>query len=162
MGGSVLGEGHEMLIVCPNCVPCVPSPAASTLPRRPKFLSGTVGGSVSFQCHHDPRGAYEKLYLCRWEAGSCPLLLDHQGFVLESHRGRIQMSSSAPGSSTVLLRQLREEDEGWYWCGARSGHTEVTAPLMLLVHKGKVVAWPGWSPNHGTGRDSSSALPFGY
>ncbi|KAI1231054.1 Polymeric immunoglobulin receptor, partial [Lamprotornis superbus] len=109
---------------------------ASTLPRRPKFLSATVGGSVSFQCHHDPKGTYKRKYLCRWEAGSCQVLLDHQGFVLESHQGRIQMSSSDPGSSTVVLRQLREEDEGWYWCGASSGHTELTAPLKLLIHKG--------------------------
>ncbi|NXB48505.1 PIGR protein, partial [Leucopsar rothschildi] len=108
---------------------------ASTLPRRPKFLSATVGGSVSFQCHHDPKGTYERKYLCRWEAGSCQVLLDHEGFVLQSHQGRIQMSSSDPGSSTVVLRQLREEDEGWYWCGASSGHTELTAPLKLLIHK---------------------------
>ncbi|NXA92487.1 PIGR protein, partial [Melanocharis versteri] len=111
---------------------------ASVLPRRPKFLSGTVGGSLSFQCHHDPKGTYEKKYLCRWKGGSCPVLLDDGGFVLESYKGRIEMSSSDPehGSFTVLLRQLREEDEGWYWCGARSGHTELTASLELLVHRG--------------------------
>uniref|UniRef100_A0A8C9NDL4 Immunoglobulin domain-containing protein n=1 Tax=Serinus canaria TaxID=9135 RepID=A0A8C9NDL4_SERCA len=97
----------------------------------PKFLSGTVGGSVSFQCHHDPQGTYERKYLCRWRAGSCQVLLDTEGFVLESHRGRARMSSS----SRVLLGQLREEDAGWYWCGARSGHAELTAPLKL--HKNK-------------------------
>ncbi|NXB82461.1 PIGR protein, partial [Donacobius atricapilla] len=111
---------------------------ASALPRRPKFLSGTVGGSLSFQCHHDPKGTYEKKYLCRWKGGSCPVLLDLQGFVLESYRGRLRVSGSDPehGSYTVLLRQLREEDSGWYWCGARSGPSELTAPLKLLVHKG--------------------------
>ncbi|NXO92896.1 PIGR protein, partial [Certhia brachydactyla] len=111
---------------------------ASTIPRRAKFLSGAVGGSLSFQCHHDPKGTYEKKYLCRWKAGSCPVLLDDQGFVLESYRGRIQMSSSdhEHGSFTVLLRQLREEDAGWYWCGFRSGHTELTTSLRLLIHKG--------------------------
>ncbi|NXB10232.1 PIGR protein, partial [Cnemophilus loriae] len=108
---------------------------ASALPRRSKFLSGTVGGSLSFQCHHDPEGTYEKKYLCRWKGGSCPVLMDDEGFVLESYRGRIQISSSDPehGTFTVVLRQLREEDAGWYWCGARSGHTELTAPLKLLI-----------------------------
>ncbi|NWX33964.1 PIGR protein, partial [Notiomystis cincta] len=112
---------------------------ASTLPRRPKFLSGTVGGSLSFPCHQDPEGTYEKRYLCRWRAGSCPVLLDSQGFVLESYRGRLRVSGSDPerGTYTVELRQLREEDEGWYWCGARSGHSELTAPLKLLIHKGR-------------------------
>ncbi|NXC03682.1 PIGR protein, partial [Orthonyx spaldingii] len=109
----------------------------SALPRRPKFLNGIVGGSVSFQCHHDPEGTYEKKYLCRWRGGSCSVLLDDQGFVLESYRERIQILSSDPqhGSYTVVMRQLREEDAGWYWCGARSGHTELTAPLKLLIHK---------------------------
>ncbi|NWV48032.1 PIGR protein, partial [Daphoenositta chrysoptera] len=110
---------------------------APALPRRPKFLSGTVGGSLSFQCHHDPKGSYEKKYLCRWTGGSCPVLLDDQGFVLEAYEGRVQMSSSDPerGTYAVVLRQLREEDEGWYWCGARSGHAELTAPLKLLIHR---------------------------
>ncbi|XP_059723727.1 polymeric immunoglobulin receptor-like isoform X2 [Haemorhous mexicanus] len=141
---------------------------ASTLPRRPKFLSGTVGGSVSFQCHHDPQGTYERKYLCRWRAGSCQVLLDTEGFVLESHRGRAQMSSS----STVLLGQLREEDAGWYWCGARSGHAELTAPLKLLIHKETCSSWdPGTaSPErataprpaaHSTARHSSRAHRMG-
>ncbi|XP_063034025.1 polymeric immunoglobulin receptor-like isoform X2 [Melospiza melodia melodia] len=113
---------------------------ASTLPRRPKLLKGTVGGSVSFQCHHDPQGTYERTYLCRWRAGRCQVLLDTEGFVLGSHRGRARMSSS----SMVLLGQLKEEDAGWYWCGARSGHTELTAPLKLLILKETCSSWdPG-------------------
>lgn len=97
---------------------------------------------MSFQCHHDLQETYERKYLCRWRAGSCQVLLDTEGFVLESHRGRAQMSSS----STVLLGQLQEEDAGWYWCGARSGHMELTAPLKLLIRKGR---WHGgW---HGLG-----------
>ncbi|NXY16738.1 PIGR protein, partial [Atrichornis clamosus] len=108
---------------------------ASALPRRPKFLSGTVGGSLSFQCHHEPGGSYERKYLCRWKGGSCPVLLDDHGFVLEAYRGRIQMSRSdaARGAYTVLLRQLGEQDAGWYWCGAQSGHTEHTASVKLRV-----------------------------
>ncbi|NXL79506.1 PIGR protein, partial [Leptocoma aspasia] len=147
---------------------------ASTLPRRPKFLSGRVGGSLSFQCHHDPKVTYEKKYLCRWRAGSCLVLLDDEGFVLESHRGRAQMSSSHPehGSSTVVLRQLREEDAGWYWCGARSGHTELTASLKLLIHKeicssrdlGTATPGGATAPSpaaHGTARHSSVADVMG-
>ncbi|NXM45361.1 PIGR protein, partial [Gymnorhina tibicen] len=110
---------------------------ASALPRRPKFLSGTVGGSLSFQCPHDPEGTYEKKYVCRWRGGSCPVLLDDEGFVLGPYEGRMRMSGGAErGTYAVVLRRLREEDAGWYWCGARSGHTELTASLKLLIHKG--------------------------
>ncbi|NXG20229.1 PIGR protein, partial [Grallaria varia] len=110
---------------------------ASALPRRPKSFSGTVGGSLSFECHFDPKRSYEKKYLCRWEEGSCPLLLDTDGFVHESYRGRVRMGSSGPGRGTytVVLGQLRQEDAGWFWCGATSGHTEHTSPVKLRVHK---------------------------
>ncbi|XP_072774964.1 polymeric immunoglobulin receptor-like isoform X3 [Taeniopygia guttata] len=147
---------------------------ASALPRRTKLLSGTVGGSLSFQCHHDPKGSYERKYLCRWRGGSCLVLLDDEGFVLESHRGRARMSSSQPGlgSSMVVLGQLREEDAGWYWCGASSGHTELTASLKLLIHKETCssrdpgAATPGRATvprpgAHGTARHSSTAHVMG-
>ncbi|NWU07705.1 PIGR protein, partial [Cephalopterus ornatus] len=110
---------------------------ASALPRRPKFFSGTVGGSLSFQCHYDPKGSYEKKYLCRWEEGSCSLLLDTDGFVHESYKGRVQTTSSDPdhGTFTVVMSQLREEDSGWYWCRANSGHTEHTSSVKLHIQK---------------------------
>ncbi|NWX74781.1 PIGR protein, partial [Alca torda] len=111
--------------------------AASTLPKRPKFLSGTVGGSLSFKCHHDPKGDYEKKYLCRWTAARCSPLADTDGFVHESYKGRIQIASSdqESGTYTVVMRHLREEDAGWYWCGAKSGHTEHTSSVKLRIQK---------------------------
>ncbi|NXT39067.1 PIGR protein, partial [Pelecanoides urinatrix] len=111
--------------------------AASTLPKRPKFLSGTVGGSLSLKCHYDPEGNYEKKYLCRWKEASCSLLVDADGFVHESYKGRIQMASSdrENGTYTVVMSHLREEDAGWYWCGAKNGHTEHTSSVKLRIQK---------------------------
>ncbi|NXI35441.1 PIGR protein, partial [Galbula dea] len=110
---------------------------ASSLPRRPKFLSGTAGGSLSLKCHYDPQGSYEHKYLCRWQAGSCELLLDVAGFVHESYRGRMQIASSHQenGTFTVVMSHLRQEDAGWYWCGARKGQTEHTSSVKLLIEK---------------------------
>ncbi|NWX15665.1 PIGR protein, partial [Aegotheles bennettii] len=110
---------------------------ASTLPRRPKFLSGTVGGSLTLKCHYDPMRNYEKKYLCRWKEASCELLVDADGFVHESYKGRIQIASSDQerGTYTVVMSHLREEDAGWYWCGARNGHTEDTSSVKLRIQK---------------------------
>uniref|UniRef100_A0A8B9T509 Immunoglobulin domain-containing protein n=1 Tax=Anas platyrhynchos TaxID=8839 RepID=A0A8B9T509_ANAPL len=96
---------------------------ASSRPRSPKFLSGTVGGSLSVRCHHDPQGSYETKYLCRWKAASCSLLLDLDGFVHESYKGRIRIASSdqEKGTYTVVMGPLREDDAGWYWCGPEAG-----------------------------------------
>ncbi|XP_064492237.1 mucin-5AC-like isoform X2 [Pseudopipra pipra] len=33
------------------------------------------------------------------------------------------------------MSQLREEDSGWYWCRAASGHTEHTSSVKLHIHK---------------------------
>ncbi|NXQ94244.1 PIGR protein, partial [Sagittarius serpentarius] len=111
--------------------------AASTLPKRPKFLSGTVGGSLSVKCHYDPKGNYEKKYLCRWKEASCSLLVDVDGFVHQSYKGRIQIASSDQenGTYTVVMSHLREEDAGWYWCGAKKGHTEHTSSVKLRIQK---------------------------
>ncbi|NWR63951.1 PIGR protein, partial [Bucorvus abyssinicus] len=113
---------------------------ASTLPKRPKFLSGTVGDSLSVKCHYDPSGSYEKQYWCRWKEASCELLVDTDGFVHESYKGRIQIASSnrENGTYTVVMSHLREEDAGWYWCGARNGHVERTSSVKLLIQKGNL------------------------
>ncbi|NXL43340.1 PIGR protein, partial [Podilymbus podiceps] len=111
--------------------------AASALPRRAKFLSGTIGGSLSLKCHYDPKGNYEKKYLCRWKEAHCSLLVDADGFVHESYKGRIQIASSDldHGTYTVVMSNLREEDAGWYWCGAKNGHTEHTSSVKLRIQK---------------------------
>lgn len=98
-----------------------------------------MGGSLSLKCHYDPRGNYEKKYLCRWKEASCALLVDADGFVHESYKGRIQITSSAQenGTYTVVMSHLREEDAGWYWCGAKNGHTEHTSSVKLLIQKGR-------------------------
>ncbi|NXG64445.1 PIGR protein, partial [Hemiprocne comata] len=110
---------------------------ASTLPKRPKHLSSRVGGSLPVKCRSDPQGNYEKKYLCRWKAASCELLVDTDGFVHESYKGRIETASSDQerGTYTVVLSHLREEDEGWYWCGAKNRHTEHTSSVKLHIHK---------------------------
>uniref|UniRef100_A0A8C2TT17 Immunoglobulin V-set domain-containing protein n=1 Tax=Coturnix japonica TaxID=93934 RepID=A0A8C2TT17_COTJA len=90
------------------------------------FTPLQVGGSLSFKCHHDPAGSYTTKYLCRWREASCSLLVDTDGFVHESYKGRTWISSSEQdsGNYTVVMSQLQEEDAGWYWCVARNGHEE--------------------------------------
>ncbi|NXC41337.1 PIGR protein, partial [Penelope pileata] len=117
---------------------------ATARPRRAKFVSGRVGGSLSLQCHHDPEGSYTQRYLCRWREAGCSLLVDADGFVHESYEGRIQMASSNQnGTYTVVMSNLREEDEGWYWCGARNGHAEHTTSVKLSIEKG---TWTSQNP----------------
>lgn len=91
------------------------------------------------KCHYNPSRNYEKRYWCRWKEASCELLVDSDGFVHESYKGRIQITSSnqEDGTYMVVMGHLREEDAGWYWCGARNGHVEHTSAVKLLIWKGK-------------------------
>ncbi|NXE50326.1 PIGR protein, partial [Casuarius casuarius] len=116
----------------------VSRPAASAVPRRPRVLSGAVGGSLALRCRHDPRRSYEEKYVCRWRAGRCLLLAEAGGFVHGSYRGRVRIDSKDQenGTYTVTMSDLREDDAGWYWCGARSGHAEQTSSVKLHVQRG--------------------------
>lgn len=104
-----------------------------------KFLHGRLGGSLSLRCHHDPMGSYTTKYLCRWKEASCSLLVDTDGFVHESYKGRIWISSSEQdsGTYTVVMSHLREEDAGWYWCVARNRHREHTTSMKLRIETGR-------------------------
>ncbi|XP_042689716.1 polymeric immunoglobulin receptor-like isoform X1 [Centrocercus urophasianus] len=126
-------------------------------PRRVKFLHGSVGGSLSLRCHHDPAGSYTSKYLCRWQKASCSLLVDTDGFVQESYKGRMWISNSMQdsGTYTVMMSRLQEEDAGWYWCGARSGHREHTTPMKLLIEKEIFT-----SPNPARHNSMNPTLPF--
>ncbi|NXT91124.1 PIGR protein, partial [Anhinga rufa] len=137
--------------------------AASTLPKTPKFVSGTVGGSLSLKCRYDPKGNYEKKYLCRWKEASCSLLVDADGFVHESYEGRIQIVSSNQenGTYTVVISHLREEDAGWYWCGAKNGQTEHTSSVKLHIQK--VGTYPSQDPETSTlVKPTLSSSPAAY
>uniref|UniRef100_A0A8D0F3E7 Polymeric immunoglobulin receptor n=1 Tax=Strix occidentalis caurina TaxID=311401 RepID=A0A8D0F3E7_STROC len=67
-----------------------------------------------------------------WKEASCLLLVDEDGFVHESYEGRIQIASSDQENGTymVVMSHLREEDAGWYWCGARNGHASILQPVQ--------------------------------
>ncbi|NXJ10100.1 PIGR protein, partial [Odontophorus gujanensis] len=111
--------------------------AVPAQPRRAKFVHGRVGGSLTLRCQHNPAGSYTTKYLCRWQDAGCSLLVDADGFVHESYKGRIWISSTEPdnGTYTVVMSHLREEDAGWYWCGARNGHAEHTTSVKLHIEK---------------------------
>uniref|UniRef100_A0A8C6Z544 Polymeric immunoglobulin receptor n=1 Tax=Nothoprocta perdicaria TaxID=30464 RepID=A0A8C6Z544_NOTPE len=77
---------------------------------------------------------FQEIYVCRWSAGRCRRLLDSSGFVHGSYEGRARLGhrDAERGTFTVLLRRLREDDAGWYWCapGTRSSLLAVLNPIF--------------------------------
>nr|XP_013811797.1 PREDICTED: high affinity immunoglobulin alpha and immunoglobulin mu Fc receptor [Apteryx mantelli mantelli] len=129
---------------------------------RQQLVVLEVGGSLSLQCRYDPRRSYEKKYVCRWEAGRCSPLADADGFVHGSYAGRMQIAGDdrENGTFTVVMSNLREDDAGWYWCGAKSRHVEQTSPVKLRI-QGET--WSSRGPETSTAVDpTSSSTPAAY
>uniref|UniRef100_A0A803Y679 Ig-like domain-containing protein n=1 Tax=Meleagris gallopavo TaxID=9103 RepID=A0A803Y679_MELGA len=134
--------------------PTLSVPADVGTQRPVELFLGELRGSVTIPC---PPGdsSYTSKYLCRWQKASCSLLVDTDGFVHESYKGRIWISSSMQdsGTYTVVMSHLQEEDAGWYWCGARNGHREhnsANPTLPLRSSSNRMVAqrsttWPTYT-----------------
>uniref|UniRef100_A0A8C2TYE8 Uncharacterized protein n=1 Tax=Coturnix japonica TaxID=93934 RepID=A0A8C2TYE8_COTJA len=116
-----------------------------------KFLHGRVGGSLSFKCHHDPAGSYTTKYLCRWREASCSLLVDTDGFVHESYKGRTWISSSEQDSGNYTVQRYmgsilsqspplvaQQQGATWRLCQvpAEPGET-----LAALLSRGSGLTW---------------------
>ncbi|XP_010218623.1 PREDICTED: high affinity immunoglobulin alpha and immunoglobulin mu Fc receptor [Tinamus guttatus] len=149
-----------------------------------RFLTGEVGGSLTHQCFYPitPANKYERKYwckvapggacntvvsssgyvsVCRWRAGRCRRLVDTGGFVHGSYEGRVRVAGSdaEQGPFTVVLRDLSEDDAGWYWCGARSGLAEHTASVKLHVQRG---ARSSQGPETSAVTEPTSPAPAAY
>uniref|UniRef100_A0A674GSD1 Immunoglobulin V-set domain-containing protein n=1 Tax=Taeniopygia guttata TaxID=59729 RepID=A0A674GSD1_TAEGU len=116
------------------------APAASRL-YSSSFMAGNLGGSITHQCFYPatPANKHGRKYWCKIAADGLCYTIISSSFAASEYQGRV-MSSSQPGlgSSTVVLGQLREEDAGWYWCGASSGHTELTASLNRYLPRERI------------------------
>lgn len=104
--------------------------------QRQSLQTGVLGGSVSVQCHYDPKGNDTIKYWCKWKEYGCTLLINNFGFVLDSHEGRIVMHDSPEnGTFTIILNLLQKEDAGHYWC-MTDGKQERKSTVELRIIEG--------------------------
>ncbi|XP_042320229.1 polymeric immunoglobulin receptor-like [Sceloporus undulatus] len=108
------------------------------VPKAQPILHGVQHGSVSVECHYDPKENNTIKYWCKWKEHGCTILINNLGYVRDTYEGRIVMHNSPEnGTYTIILNQLRNEDEGYYWC-MTSGEQERKSSTELKIVEGAI------------------------
>lgn len=109
----------------------------------PRFLTGTVGGSVTHQCFYSitPTNKHDRKYWCkRASDGICYTIISTTGYVSKGHMGRVSLEDIPEnGTFMVTMTQLESSDTGTYRCGIGSTNRDLYVSLNLTVSEGKAV-----------------------
>ncbi|XP_044287927.1 polymeric immunoglobulin receptor-like [Varanus komodoensis] len=106
----------------------------SLVPNKQPIVMGVQGGSVSVECHYDPKENNTIKYWCKWKERGCTQLINNLGYVPDDYEGRIVLHDSPEsGMYTIILNQLRKEDEGYYWCIADGQHERKSTTELKIV-----------------------------
>ncbi|XP_029429272.1 polymeric immunoglobulin receptor-like isoform X2 [Rhinatrema bivittatum] len=108
------------------------------VPNRQKVLTAAVGGSIVAECHYKRNVTYQQKYWCKWREHGCTQLMTMDGFVKDDYEGRIMMYDNPEnGTFTVLMNQLKAEDEGWYWCVTSDENVDHTSTVQVKIKEGQ-------------------------
>uniref|UniRef100_A0A8C4VKS0 Polymeric immunoglobulin receptor n=1 Tax=Gopherus evgoodei TaxID=1825980 RepID=A0A8C4VKS0_9SAUR len=135
-GAGIYGEKGESKELDIHQVFNFVSPETS-VPQGPHVINGVIGGSVSVECHYDPRGNYTLKYWCKWRKNGCNQLITNLATMIDSYEGRIVLHDNPEnGTFTVIMNQLTAEDAGYYWC-ITDGETERKSTKELKIIDGQ-------------------------
>uniref|UniRef100_A0A8C9V820 Immunoglobulin domain-containing protein n=1 Tax=Scleropages formosus TaxID=113540 RepID=A0A8C9V820_SCLFO len=101
--------------------------------RTSKNISQPRGGSVTIPCHYDYIYIHHVKYWCKgymWSSCSTMVRTDTPQW-----KGDVSIADD-PDQRVfyVTMRNLKEEDSGWYWCGVEiNGAVDDGASLYLTV-----------------------------
>ncbi|NXJ74331.1 PIGR protein, partial [Trogon melanurus] len=86
-------------------------------PQEKPTIIGVKGSSVTFRCRYEPLRRSSLKYWCKWRDRGCARIIDSLGFVSPLYEGRVAMyDNPANKTFTVILNQLKDSDQGYYWC----------------------------------------------
>lgn len=106
-------------------------------PQQQSVLNGVLGGSVTVECHYNPKENDTLKYWCKWKKHGCDDLISSDGFVQDSYEGRLVMHDDPEnGTFTIILNQLQKDDIGYYWC-MTNGKTERKSSVEVKIIEGQ-------------------------
>ncbi|XP_044144302.1 polymeric immunoglobulin receptor-like [Bufo gargarizans] len=104
------------------------------IPQGSKLLSTRLGGSVSAQCHYNPKKNYTVKFWCKLEDSSCEPLIKTDGYIKDVFEGRLLIhDNTTNGTMQVLMNQITKIDEGWYWCVLTDGKHDQTSTVQIKI-----------------------------
>ncbi|XP_077019852.1 CMRF35-like molecule 8 [Tamandua tetradactyla] len=127
--------------------------------RGPSTVAGTVGGSLSLQCHYDEHLKKDNKYWCRKPHFLCDKIVETKAPELERRHGRVSITDHPANLSfTVTMGNLTMEDAGQYQCGVNTPWFSGWDPVVLI----KVTVSPAkkpWTPTSITSAKTSTTTP---
>ncbi|XP_030629898.1 CMRF35-like molecule 8 isoform X2 [Chanos chanos] len=117
------------------------------------------GQSVSIPCHYNSQYIHHVKYWCQGKLiNFCTTLArTDDPNVISSGNGRVSIiDDPAQHVFTVTMRELKEADSGWYWCGVEVGNmwtADVTESLHIKVIHGMSVLHSRVSGEEGSSVD---------
>ncbi|XP_074706503.1 polymeric immunoglobulin receptor isoform X1 [Strix aluco] len=89
----------------------------SKVPQAKPIITGVKGSSATFECHYNPLQRSSGRYWCKWRQSGCARIIDTSGYVSYAYEGRVAIFDSPENMTmTVILNQLSDKDNGYYWC----------------------------------------------
>ncbi|XP_042529930.1 CMRF35-like molecule 7 [Dipodomys spectabilis] len=103
--------------------------------QGPASVRGWEQGSVTVQCHYDPRWKAYNKWWCRGRSWrTCQILIQTRGSEEEEKNERVSIKDDQSNHSfKVTMERLGREDAGMYWCGIQRFGTDLGARVKVII-----------------------------
>ncbi|XP_004465592.1 protein CD300H-like isoform X2 [Dasypus novemcinctus] len=118
----------------------------------PSAVTGTVGGSLSVQCHYEEKFKAHNKYWCRRPfIPPCDKIVETKVSESEVRRGRVSMRDHPANLTfTVTVENLTEDDGGQYRCGVVTslfGGPDPVVEILVIVSPASIATSNPRSPS---------------
>nr|XP_009670494.1 PREDICTED: polymeric immunoglobulin receptor [Struthio camelus australis]XP_009670496.1 PREDICTED: polymeric immunoglobulin receptor [Struthio camelus australis]XP_009670497.1 PREDICTED: polymeric immunoglobulin receptor [Struthio camelus australis] len=104
------------------------------VPQGKHTIFGVKGGSVTAECHYNPRERASEKYWCKWRKNGCFRIIGSSGFVSDLYEGRVAMYDDPEnGTFTIILNQLVDNDKGYYWCMTDENREKKSSKELKII-----------------------------
>uniref|UniRef100_A0A672V582 Ig-like domain-containing protein n=1 Tax=Strigops habroptila TaxID=2489341 RepID=A0A672V582_STRHB len=103
-------------------------------PQGKPTIFGVKGSSATVECHYKTLRQSSVNYWCKWRQNGCYKIIDNAGYVSSLYEGRVAMYDSPDNQTiTIILNQLKDTDEGYYWCMTDEEEEQQSSTELKIV-----------------------------
>ncbi|XP_017687653.1 PREDICTED: polymeric immunoglobulin receptor isoform X1 [Lepidothrix coronata] len=97
-------------------------------------VTAKTGSSATFECLYDPLKKSSTRIWAKWEANRYNWIIDNTGNVRPQYMGRVAMFENPDnGTVTVILNQLSEADNAYYWCITNEAKDQQSSAELKVI-----------------------------
>uniref|UniRef100_A0A8B9F6L8 Polymeric immunoglobulin receptor n=1 Tax=Amazona collaria TaxID=241587 RepID=A0A8B9F6L8_9PSIT len=106
----------------------------TSVPQGKPTVFGVKGSSATFECRYKPLNHSSVNYWCKWRQNGCYRIIDNSGYVSGPYEGRVAMYDNPHNQTiTIILNQLKDSDEGYYWCMTDDEEEQKSSTELKIV-----------------------------